>query len=166
VQTVDLQATCTQEAFGRLVGISQQAVSDLASRGVLTAGQTIGTWLLAYCAHIREQAAGRSESELTSERARLAREQADRVAMHNALRRKEVAPVAILEEVLAHVARQISARLDALVPELKRCIPDLPPEALQLVGERVAVVRAAAAGVRLSTADEIAAQEAQDEADA
>ncbi|KQU64576.1 hypothetical protein ASC98_27655 [Rhizobacter sp. Root1238] len=76
----------TQEQFGDLVGISQQAVSELLGRAILQAGQPAATWLRAYTKHLREQAAGRgADGELARERARLAREQADRVAMDNAV---------------------------------------------------------------------------------
>ncbi|WP_157598306.1 MULTISPECIES: hypothetical protein [unclassified Rhizobacter] len=81
-----LQHPMTQEQFGDLVGISQQAVSELLGRAILQAGQPAATWLRAYTKHLREQAAGRgADGELARERARLAREQADRVAMDNAV---------------------------------------------------------------------------------
>lgn len=73
---IDLQARSTQAAFGSLVGISQPAVSDLVSRGILRDGESVGEWLKAYCGNLREQAAGRLASgdlDLATERAGLAR---------------------------------------------------------------------------------------------
>ena len=56
---IDLNSIVTQRQFGEIVGISQPAVSDLLSREVIREGQTLGQWLIAYCAHLRETAASR-----------------------------------------------------------------------------------------------------------
>lgn len=50
---IDLDVPCTQAQFGWLVGISQQAVSNLAARGVLKPGQTAQHWLDRYLSHLR-----------------------------------------------------------------------------------------------------------------
>lgn len=50
---MDLDKPCTQQEFGELVGISQQAVSNLVSRGVLVPGQTAQHWLDRYLSHLR-----------------------------------------------------------------------------------------------------------------
>jgi hypothetical protein len=42
---VDLSVPVTQTVFGRMVGVSQQAVSDLLARGVLTEGADAATWI-------------------------------------------------------------------------------------------------------------------------
>lgn len=42
---MDLSGAITQQQFGELVGVSQQAVSDLVGRGVLTPGDTASEWL-------------------------------------------------------------------------------------------------------------------------
>lgn len=49
-----LERPCTQEEFGELVGISQQAVSNLVKRGVLKPGQTGQHWLDRYLSHLRQ----------------------------------------------------------------------------------------------------------------
>ncbi len=55
----------TQEEFGQMVGISQQAVSSLCSRGVLLPGQSAREWILRYVLHLQHQIiaryAGRGE---------------------------------------------------------------------------------------------------------
>src|SRR5699024_9229532 len=79
------------------LGISAQAVNKHARDGVLHRSEA-GTYdlrasVLAYCRHIREVAAGRGGSEqmnLTAERARLAREQADSYELKNAVTRGEL----------------------------------------------------------------------------
>lgn len=154
VSSINLGQVLSQEAFGDLVGISQPAVSDLMTRGIIQAGQPCGVWLLAYTGHLREQAAGRgADGELASERARLAREQADMVAMKNAQSRKELAPVQILEEVLALVTRQVATVLDGIGPQLRRNFPDLSGEQLKIIGGELARARQLAATVNLQAVD-------------
>lgn len=145
----------SQEQFGELVGITQQAVSDLASRGVITAGQPAGAWLLAYTKHLREQAAGRgADGELASQRARLAREQADRVAMENAVTRKELAPIGVLEFVLAKMAGEVASVLQAIVPRVKRRVPEIAPAALQVLEDELIKARTRAASMSLADAED------------
>lgn len=79
----------TQAEFGRLVGISQSAVSDLVRRDVLKPGATLGQWLLEYCGNLREVAAGRLASgglDLVAERAALAKAQRERIELEMAER--------------------------------------------------------------------------------
>lgn len=141
----------TQEEFAALIGVSQQAVSDMASRGVLVAGGDAGSWLRAYTAHLREQAAGRDGGALSEARASLAREQRDEVAMRNAIKRKEYAPVSTLEQVLAKVGRQIADILEGLPRQLRLRWPAVSAEQLKLIAEEIAKARNLAA--RMSLAD-------------
>jgi hypothetical protein len=48
-----------QADLGELVGITQSVVSELIADGVLRPEATLRQWLIDYCAHIREAAAGR-----------------------------------------------------------------------------------------------------------
>ncbi|WP_162260028.1 terminase small subunit [Rhizobacter sp. Root16D2] len=149
-----LSAAVTQEQFGELVGVSQPVVSDLLARGILLAGQPAATWLRAYTKHLREQAAGRgADGELARERARLAREQADRVAMDNAVNRRELAPVSVLELVLAKMAGDVGSLLQGLVPRVRRRV-DLPGDALRILDEEVTKARNRAAAMTLADAEE------------
>ena len=153
MSALDLTRPLSQETFGVLVGISQPAVSDLMKRGVIADGGTCGEWLLAYTKHLRDAAAGRGDGELANERARLAREQADAQAMKNAQARRELAPVSVIEEVLAHVGRQIATVLEGLQPKLRRQFPELSGEQLKLIATEVAKARQLAASVNLSALD-------------
>ena len=54
----------TQSEFSGIIGVSQQTVSELIARGVLPAGGSIGEWVQAYCAHLREVAAARAAAEV------------------------------------------------------------------------------------------------------
>jgi terminase small subunit / prophage DNA-packing protein len=155
--TVDVQKIVTQDAFALLVGISQPAVSDLLSRAVLRKDAPLGEWLLAYCSHLREQAAGRASTgdlQLAAERARLASEQADRVAMLNAERRRELAPVSLLELVLSRVCRQITGILETLPIQLRRQSTALTTEDLSLIEREIVKVRNLAASVELKLTED------------
>ena len=149
-----LSSPVTQEQFGDLVGVSQPVVSELLARGILLAGQPAATWLRAYTKHLREQAAGRgADGELARERARLAREQADRVAMDNAVNRRELAPVSVLELVLAKMAGDVGSLLQGLVPRVRRRV-ELPTEALRIFEEEVSKARNRAAALSLADAED------------
>lgn len=143
----------TQTQFAELVGVSQQAISSLVGRGVLNSGDTGAVWLKHYCENLREQAAGRAsmgDLDLVQERARLAKEQADRVEMQNQISRKEVAPVNLLEVVLAKVARQIVANLEAIPVQLKRNSTTISQEDLKYITSEIIKARNIAATMELN----------------
>ncbi len=142
----------TQAAFGDLVGISQPAVSDLLSRGIISAGEPAGAWLLAYCLHLRNEAAGRSNFGLANERAQLARAQRERVEMANEVTRRNLAPVLLLETALARVGRQIIGIFDAIPVELKRRF-GLDSKELEFVVSELAKARTLAAAIKLEDLD-------------
>lgn len=154
---IDLDAHSTQAEFGELVGISQPAVSGLVQRGVITEGATTREWLLDYCDHLREVAAGRSSDadgvNLTTERALLAREQRDRIAMQNAVTRKELAPAYVLEEILARAGAKAAKILDTIPGELKRRVPQLSADDVRVVATLIAKVRNIAAAMCLADLD-------------
>lgn len=137
---------CRQAEFGALVGISQQAVSDLVSRGVLADGAPAGQWLLAYCHRLREQAAGRGASEtggldLAQERAALARSQREGIEIKNAVLRGDYAAVQLLSEVLATASQAVAERFEHLPGELRKACPDMPPSAIDQVQTVIASAR-------------------------
>ena len=147
---LDLKGKASQAEFGALVGISQPAVSGLVTRGVVTEGGTVGEWLMAYCGHLREHAArwGSSGSlNLANERARLAAEQADKIALQNRVARHEFAPVSVIEESLASVGRQIAGIMEAIPVKLKRST-DMTAEQLEQVERDLAEARNLAAVVK------------------
>lgn len=151
-ELIDLSECITQQRFGEVVGISQQAVSDLAARGVLVDGATCGVWLRAYCSHIREVAAGRATNgdlDLATERARLAKEQADKVAMQNAVTRGELAPAYLIEEVLSRAGSKVAGILDAIPGQVRRMAPELPVVVIDVVAREIAKARNVAAAVSI-----------------
>ena len=107
--------------------------------------------LLAYCEHLRQIAAGRDpDGQLAEQRTRLAREQADRVAMQNAIQRREYMPVQLLEEVLANISRQVATQLDSVLPEVLRRFPYLSGEPARFIEQRLAAAREAAASAEFN----------------
>ena len=57
----DLKAS--QTTFAMMVGVSQQAISQLKSKGVLIEGGTYADWLIAYLERLRTEAAGREQDQ-------------------------------------------------------------------------------------------------------
>lgn len=141
---VDLTLPMTQAAFGELVGVTQQAVSEFIKVAALGPGVPAQEMLHAYCARLREQAAGRGsdgELDLVQERAWLAREQRISQALKNAVTRKEFAPIGVLSEVLATASQSVAAKLDALPGLLAKVAPDLSEEGRDAVALAIAKAR-------------------------
>lgn len=137
---------CRQADFGALVGISQQAVSDMVSKGVLENGAPLREWLAAYCGRLREQAAGRLGSEvggldLAQERAALARAQREGIELKNGVLRGQFASVELLAEVLAAASQAVNERFEHLPGEVRKSCPELPQEAIDQVLEIIAKAR-------------------------
>lgn len=153
-----------------MVGISQPAVSDLLGRAVLTDGASGGEWLKQYCRHLREIAAGRATNgdlDLATERARLAKEQADKISMQNAERRGELAPVAAMEMVLASVGAKVGKILDTIPGLVRRRVPGIGSDVVEAITADIAKCRNMAAAMTLASLDaddEAEADPPQDEA--
>lgn len=99
--------------------------------------------------------AATSALDLAGERARLAKEQADRVAMQNAITRGELAPVALIEQVLAATAAKVAGIFDAIPGLVRRRVPRLSREELDLIAGEIAKVRNIVAGMSLSDLGDI-----------
>ena len=118
---------------------------------MLTDGSTAGQWLREYCGNLREVAAGRLASgdiNLATERALLAREQRDKIAMQNAVSRGELAPRALLTQVLAAAAPKMCGLLESIVPSLRKR-SGYGAEDLDFVARTIADARNAIADLRL-----------------
>ena len=141
---IDLSLNVTQSVFGEMVGISQPAVSDLLSRGVLEPGASLGQWLVAYCSHLREMAAGRATDgsiDLPTERALLARAQREGQVIKNEVALGTYAPISVLSDVLANASQSIVDQLDQLPAGISRICPDLPQSVRDLIMDTVARAR-------------------------
>jgi phage terminase Nu1 subunit (DNA packaging protein) len=137
-----LDRSLTQDEFASLVGVSQQAVSDLVQAGLLLREETGGAWLLAYCKRLREMAAGRDpDSNLSVQRARVASETADKIAMANAVTRGEYAPINYLAAVLSAASTGVAEGFDHMGVALRASFPDLPQGMHDMLSKRIAEIR-------------------------
>jgi len=114
------------------------------SRGILTQEATIGQWLIEYCSHLREMAAGRATDgsiDLPTERALLARSQREGQEIKNAVAHGTYAPIDLLSDVLSNAAQAVVDRLDQIPSDLRRVCPDLPQAARDAVMAEIASAR-------------------------
>lgn len=142
----DLDKRATSTGFGLLVGITEPAVAKHRKSGVLPVDGTYREWLIAYCEHMRNG----DSFALTVARARLAEEQADRVAMENAVSRGTLAPRSAMEEAIADGARQAVAILDGVPAMVKRASATIKARDLAVVKREIDKAREAIAAITLS----------------
>ncbi len=150
---IQLSNRVSQSDFGALVGVSRQAIGDMISRGILDPNESGEKMLLAYCSHLREVAAGRLASgdlDLAAERAGLAKAQRERIEMANAEKRRELAPVVLIEEVLTKTAAKIAGVFDSIPGKIKRRFPSLQAEALLVISTEIAAARNTVARMNIS----------------
>lgn len=118
----------------------------------MLADDSLGGWVKAYCGHLREIAAGRlaaGDLDLAAERARLAKEQADRIGLQNAVTRRELAPVVLIEEVLAKAGARVAGILDAIPGQVRRRMPEISASELDAIAGEIAKARNIAAALSL-----------------
>lgn len=116
-----------------IIGVLPQTVSELAAQGRLVRLQR-GRYdrdgsIRRYCEHLREVAAGRggesAVASLTAERARLARGQADGVAMKNAALRGEMVPACEVTARWREVFTGVRSRILAVPSRVRAALPHL-----------------------------------------
>lgn len=119
------QMIVTGDELGAWLGVARRTITDYAVEGkVIKAGRgfDLRASVTAYCAHIREIAAGRSNGEdgldLVAERARLAKEQADAQEMKNALMRGELLKRGDVDAAVAAAFARVRARLISVPAKL------------------------------------------------
>lgn len=143
----------TQADFGKLVGVSQQAIGKMVGSGVLDSGMTGQQMLHAYCSHLRETAAGRAgdgDLDLVTERALLAKAQRERIEMQNGVTRGELAPVALIEEVLSKAGARIGGIFDAIPGAVRRRVPSLSSDEIGNIEKEIAKARNIVATISLA----------------
>lgn len=146
----------TQKEAGEHLDLSDRSIRELeVSLNLKGIDYTLSQLRIAYIRKLREEAAGRAAAgdlDLATERARLASEQADKIAMQNAERRGELAPVAMMEQALAGAATRASKILDTIKGEIRRRFPSLASSDLQAVDAIIAKALNAVAAMRLAEA--------------
>jgi len=104
--------------------------------GFVAKKYSLSEFRISYIRALREEAAGRAtagDSCLATERARLARAQAEKIEMQNAVSRKELAPVALLEQVLATTGTKAQRILATIKGEVRRRYPQIGAADLQAI---------------------------------
>lgn len=116
-----------------LLALSSGALTDLKKRGIAVHlghdAYDLAATVRAYVQHLRGVASGRGGEEhtanLTAERARLAREQADAVALKNAALRGDLVPAADVTREWAEVLRKVRAGVLAVPSRVRAALPQL-----------------------------------------
>lgn len=128
-----LPKTVDAHVLARLFGVTQRTITSLAQQGaVVRAGRgsfDFAASIKKYVEHLRETATGRGDSKtvaaLSSQRTRLAREQADAVALKNAALRGELVEAAAVEREWSEALRGLRAAMLAVASRVQRRIPTL-----------------------------------------
>jgi terminase small subunit / prophage DNA-packing protein len=151
---MDLAAPCTQKEFADLVGIGQPVVSELLTRGVIKAKDPLRIWLLAYTAHLREQAAGRGgDGALAANRAAESATRNELLQIKLKTARKEYAPVDALQQVLAYIGTRVASKLEPLPARIKMLCPQLTSEDMKGIEGAITDARNIAASASLELLD-------------
>lgn len=144
----------TQKKISEHLDLSQQAVSELmAGLGIDSKTASLDEIRVAYIRRLREQAAGRAAAgdlDLAGERAALAKAQRERIEMQNAVTRGELAPVVLIEEVLTKAASKTAGILDAIPGMVRRRVPQLTADDIDLIAGEVAKARNMVAAMSLA----------------
>src|SRR3990170_4659147 len=125
----------TEAEFAAYVGRDQSTISRWLSDGVLTRGADAPTWLRELIDHLAGQAAGRRGNgplDLVQERARLAREQADKTNFELRRLRGEFAPLPLVCEAITTCNSLVKRQLLNLAHELKSLLPEIEPKRVSI----------------------------------
>lgn len=134
VHRIDTHGLC------ELLGVRPQTLTDLKRRELAVSvgrdawdlRETVGR----YVAHLRATASGRGGEDhvatLTAERARLAREQADAVALKNAQARGELVEAPAVERAWSDILGRVRSRILAVPSRLRAAAPMTPAEVERL----------------------------------
>jgi phage terminase Nu1 subunit (DNA packaging protein) len=133
------KATYPVNVIAKLLDLTPRRVQHLANEGVIPRAEK-GRYELVpavqgYIRYLRERTIGKDGvviPDIASERARLTREQADKMAMENATSRGELISVHLVRKSLERTFSAFGSRVDAIprkaVPRLKGCTGDAARE--------------------------------------
>lgn len=124
--------TVTAAALADLFGVTTRTITDLAKRGIIVRagrGYALTASVHGYCDHLRKLATGRGGDQAiasaTAERARLAREQADHIALKNAVARRKLVADADVETEWSGILRTVRAGMLAVPSRCQQRLPGL-----------------------------------------
>ena len=129
-------------ALADLLGASVAKVRELAREGLL---QKTGIdrfdrrqAVRAYCQRLRELGRrGATDPEYLAEKTRLAREQADKIAVQNAAARGELLPAKAVEAEWSTILRDVRAAMLALPSRLQQRLGHLGPHDVQTIDREI-----------------------------
>lgn len=143
----------SQQEVAEHLDMTRQSASDMLQKlGISLRSTSLTDIRVAYIRRLREQAAGRFSDgplDLMNERARLAKEQADRLELQNAQTRKELAPVVLIEQVLAKAGTRVAGILDSIPGMIRRRSPSLSSSDLDCIAAEIVKARNLAAALSL-----------------
>ena len=152
-----LEISPKQTEIAAHLDMSDRAVREfLAAAGIEQKAETLSGIRVAYIRRQREVAAGRGAEggvDLAAERALLARAQKERIEMQNAVTRGELAPVALIEEVLTKAASKVAGILDAIPGMIRRRVPLLTAADIERIAMEIAKARNRVAEMSLADLD-------------
>ncbi len=134
--------TVNAEALADLLGISKSKVGELAREGLLKRVSP-GRFnrrdaVRAYCERLRQMSRrGTTDPELAEEKKRLAREQADKVALQNAASRRELLPAKGVEAEWASILRDVRAGVLAAPSRIGARLPHLSPHDASVIDDEL-----------------------------
>jgi len=134
------------------VDLSERSVREWEIKLTLPPEYTLADFRIGYIRRLREEAAGRAadgDLDLATERAALARAQREKIEMQNAVTRGELTPTLLLEQVLASTASKVAGILDAIPGMIRRRVPLLTADDIQLIATEIVKARNAVAGMAL-----------------
>ena len=135
----------TAKVLGGYIGVSDRTVRDLAEREIAIRGAR-GSYLLeesirSYCEHLRATASGRGGVEgvldLTAERARLAKEQADAQSLKNEALRASLLPAEDVKAEWADIVATVDTRIMAVPQRLWERIDQLTLDESEIIADEL-----------------------------
>lgn len=125
------------------LGVSERSISDYARKGII-ARSGPGKFMLresvrAVAAHLREAASARGASSagLTAQRERIAREQADKLAMQNAAARREMVSAKAVADEWAGILRLVRSRMLATPSRIQQKLGHLSAHDLDTIDREI-----------------------------
>lgn len=104
----------TRDEVAAHLDMNRARLTVLISRGDLPQSGSVDEYRVAYIRQLRGRAAGTGGGELAFERARLAREQGDKIARENALARGSIVDASDVESWLVRLFSAVAQRIRAL----------------------------------------------------
>jgi len=129
----------TQAVAAKHIDLSSRLYADLLARGVLPRMATLDQVRIAYIRYLRQRHGPPTAEalDLTAEKARLAKEQADSMTLKNAILRGEMLNAAEVERSWSEQLRNIRARMMAVPSRIRQRLGHLTPADALIIDREV-----------------------------